>query len=196
VVLGEFGRAHSLKGEVRLKSSTADPLAVVSYSPLRTDDGRKVTLTRVRPAPGAAPDILIAVVEGVTTREAAEALNRTRLLLERDRLPPAEDEDEFLLADLVGLSVETPDGKPLGRVVGVPNYGGGDLLEIAPVKRGPTGLMPFTKAFVPVVDIKAGRIVADAPDDLFTPAKPEPDDPDAPVDAPPRRPKRKPETPR
>jgi 16S rRNA processing protein RimM len=174
VVLGEFGRAHSLKGEVRLKSSTADPLAIVSYSPLRTDDGRKVTLTRVRPAPGAAPDILIAVVEGVTTREAAEALNRTRLLLERDRLPPAEDEDEFLLADLVGLSVETPDGKPLGRVVGVPNYGGGDLLEIAPVKRGPTGLLPFTRPSCPWSDIRrphrrrrAGR--------SLTPAKPQPD---------------------
>ena len=102
---------------------------------------------------------------------------------------PPEDEDEFLLADLVGLAVERPDGTPLGRVVGVPNYGGGDLLEIAPLGRGPTALLPFTKAFVPVVDLKGGRVVAEAPEDLFAPAKPEPDDPDAPTDTPRRRPR-------
>ena len=190
MLLGEFGRAHGLKGEVRLKSSTADPLAIASYNPLRTADGRSLTLAKLRRAPGAAPDILIAVIQGVATREAAEALNRVSLFVERDRLPPPEDEDEFLLADLVGLAVETPDGTPLGRVIGVPNFGGGDLLEIAPIKRGLTGLLPFTKAFVPVVDLKGRRIVVDAPDDLFAAAKPEPDDPDAPVDGPPR-PKRR-----
>ncbi len=174
---------------MRLKSSTSDPLAIASYDPLLTADGRRLTLARVRPAAGAAPDILIAVVRGVSTREAAEALNRVSLFVERERLPPPEDEDEFLLADLVGLAVERADGTPLGRIVGVPNYGGGDLLEIAPVTRGSTALLPFTKAFVPVVDIKAGRVVADAPDDLFAPAKPEPDDPDAPTDAPRRKPR-------
>ncbi len=190
-MLGEFGRAHGLKGEVRLKSATADPLAIAAYGPLRTSRGDTLTLTRVRSAPGAAPDILIAVVQGVTTRDAAEALNRVELLLDRDRLPPPEDEDEFRLADLVGLSVETPTGTPLGRVIAVPNYGGGDLLEIAPLGRGPTAFLPFTKAFVPLVDIAARRLVADAPNDLFAPARPYPDDPEASSDAPrARRPKR------
>jgi 16S rRNA processing protein RimM len=174
---------------VRLKSSTSDPLAIASYNPLLTADGRRLVLTKVRPAPGATPDILIALVQGVATREAAEALNRVAVFVERERLPPPEDEDEFLLADLVGLGVERPDGTPLGRVVGVPNYGGGDLLEIAPLGRGPTALLPFTKAFVPVVDLKGGRVVAEAPEDLFAPAKPEPDDPDAPTDTPRRRPR-------
>jgi 16S rRNA processing protein RimM len=174
---------------VRLKYSTADPLAIASYNPLRTTDGRSLTLAKVRPAPGASPDILIATVQGVMTREAAEALNRVPLFVERDRLPPPEDEDEFLLADLVGLAVERPDGTPLGRIVAVPNYGGGDLLEIAPATRGPTALLPFTKTFVPVVDLTGRRVVAEAPDDLFAPAKPEPDDPDAPTDAPRRKPR-------
>ena len=110
---------------------------------------------------------------GLAKTVTAETLNRVRLLVPRDRLPPPGDEDEFLLADLVGLSVETAAGEAIGTVAAVPNYGGGDLLEIAPAGGGPTALLPFTKAFVPLVDVAAGRIVVDAPADLFDDRKPD-----------------------
>jgi len=166
ILLGEFGRAHGLKGEVRLKSFTAEPAAIASYGPLVTDDRRRFVLKSVRAASGGSPDMLVARVEGVATREAAEALNRLRLYVGRDQLPPPEGEDEFLAADLVGLVVEDRAGRVLGTVVAVPDYGGGDLLEIAP-PRGPTALLPFTKAFVPTVDLARKRVVVDPPDDLF-----------------------------
>jgi 16S rRNA processing protein RimM len=175
VLVGEFGRAHGLKGEVRLKSYTADPKAIAGYNPLMADNGRSVSLKSVRPAPGSTPDLLIAQVEGVTTREAAEALNRVRLSLSRDKLPAPEEEDEFLLADLIGLPVQDEAGNRLGTIVDLPNYGGGDLLEIAPAEKGPTAFLPFTKAFVPVVDIAAKRVVIAPPEDFFAPARPEPD---------------------
>ncbi len=175
VLVGEFGRAQGLKGEVRLKSYTGDPKAIAGYRPLIAANGRSLSLKGVRPAPGAAPDMLIAQVDGVTTREAAEALNRVQIYLTRDKLPPPDEEDEFLLADLIGLTVQNEAGEVIGTVVGVPNYGGGDLLEIAPIPNGATALLPFTKAFVPVVDVAARRIVAIPPDDLFEPAKPEPE---------------------
>jgi 16S rRNA processing protein RimM len=160
---------------VRLKSHTGDPQAIADYRPLIAGNGRSVSLKSVRQAPGGVPDLLIAVVDGVATREAAEALNRVALYVERERLPPPAEEDEFLLADLIGLTVETEAGKTIGTVVAVPNYGGGDLIEIAPVSKGPTALLPFTRAFVPLVDIGGRRIVAAPPDDLFEPAKPQPD---------------------
>jgi 16S rRNA processing protein RimM len=179
VLVGEFGRAHSLKGEVRLKSYTADPMAIAAYGPLHAR-GRSISLKNARRAPGGAPDILIVQVEGVTSREAAEALNRVQLHLPRDRLPPPDEEDEFLLADLIGLPVENEAGQALGTIVDVPNYGGGDLLEIAPLRagaqRGATAFLPFTKAFVPIVDIGAKRIVIAPPEDLFEPARPAPQD--------------------
>ena len=175
MLLGEFGRAHGLKGEVRLKSFTGEPEAIASYGPLVAGARRPVTLTSVRPAPGGAPDMLIARVEGVDTREAAEALNRLELRLPRERLPDPE-EDEFLLADLIGLRVETAAGDLIGAVIAVPNYGSGDLLEIAPATGGATALLPFTKAFVPAVDLAAGRLVADPPADLFAPASPDDSD--------------------
>ena len=170
-MLGEFGRAHGLRGEVRVKSFTAEPAAIASYGPLTDEDGRMFLFTAVRPA-GGSPDLLIACIDGVATREAAEALNRTRLYATRDQLPPPGEEDEFLAADLVGLEARNLEGEALGKIVAVPNYGGGDLLEIAPAAGGPTALLPFTKAFVPAVDLAARRVVIDAPPDLF--AAPEP----------------------
>jgi 16S rRNA processing protein RimM len=171
VLLGEFGRAHGLRGEVRLKSHTHDPRAIADYTPLVGSDGRAYALRSVRPAPGGLPDLLVAVVDGVSTREAAEALNQVRLSVSRDRLAPPAEEDEFLLADLIGLRVENRSGEAVGTIVAVPDYGGGDLLEIRPAQGGATALLPFTKAFVPDVDLTGGRVVIDAPDDLFAPAR-------------------------
>ncbi|MBA1155133.1 ribosome maturation factor RimM [Microvirga sp. Marseille-Q2068] len=178
VLVGEFGRAHGLKGEVRLKSHTGDPQAIAGYKPLIASNGKTYSLKNVRPAPGAAPDLLVAIVDGVTTREASEALNRVQLYVERDKLPPPGEEDEFLLADLIGLAVSNEAGEIIGTVIDVPNYGGGDLLEIAPAQKGPTALLPFTKAFVPTIDLTGKRIVANPPDDLFEPAKSAPESED------------------
>jgi len=176
--VGEFGRAHRLNGEVRLKSHTGTPQDIADYKPLQASNGRTYSLRNVRPAPGGAPDLLIAVVDGITTRDAAEALNRVQLYVERDKLPPPDEEDEYLLADLIGLIVQNEAGAVIGTIVDVPNYGGGDLLEIAPAQKGPTAFLPFTRAFVPQVDIAGKRVVAAPPDDLFEPAKPAPESED------------------
>jgi 16S rRNA processing protein RimM len=174
VLLGEFGRAHGLKGEVRLKSFTANPKAIAAYSPLSGEDGRRFFLKGVRPAGGGSPDVVIARVDGIVTRDAAEALNRIRLYAPRTRLQGTDTEDEFLLADLIGLLAKEKEGATLGNIVAVPNYGGGDLLEISPQGGGPTGLLPFTEGFVPVVDIAAGHVVIDPPEGFFDAAPPAP----------------------
>ena len=130
----------------------------------------------MRRAGGASPDLLVVRVKGVSDRNGAEALNRLAIYLPRDRLGQVEDEDEFFTADLVGLDVVDVSGAVLGTVTDVPNYGGGDLLEIKPALGGATALLPFTKAFVPTLDVANGRIVIDPPDDLFAPAGPKPPD--------------------
>lgn len=174
VQMGEFGRAHGLNGEIRLKSYTGIPQAIASYGPLLGADGRRIELTDVRQAGGASPDLLVVRVKGVADRTGAEALNRLALYLPRERLGTTQDEDEFFTADLVGLDVIDTTGTHLGTVADVPNYGGGDLIEIKPALGGATALLPFTKAFVPDLDIAGGRIVIDPPEDLFAPAGPRP----------------------
>lgn len=170
IIIGEFGRAHGLNGEVRLKSFAADPAAIASYSPLEAEDGRRVVLKAVRPAGGVSPDILIARVEGVAARADAEALNGVQLFADRSRLPPPEEADEFFLADLIGLAVEDTAGQAVGTVAAVPNYGAGNLLEIAPADGSPPALLPFTERFVPVVDLAGRRLVIDPPHGWVEPA--------------------------
>jgi 16S rRNA processing protein RimM len=167
ILIGEFGRAHGLKGEVRLKSFAAEPKAIARYGPLHAEDGRQFVLKGVRPAGGGSPDVLIARVDRIATREAAEALNGLRLYVPRQALGDATGRDEFLLADLIGLSARDPQGHALGSVVAVPNYGAGDLLEVATGVGAATVLVPFTERFVPSVEIAAGHVVVDAPD-LFS----------------------------
>ncbi|MCU4180920.1 ribosome maturation factor RimM [Bosea sp. BH3] len=164
ILLGVIGAPHGIRGEVRIKAFTGDPLAIAEYGPLTDRKGRSFTIAEIRPA----KEVVVARIKGVATREAAEALNGVELFVSRDKLPEAEDEDEFLQADLLGCSVVGPDGVVLGTVSTVENYGAGDLLDIA-TPDGRSVLMPFTKAYAPRIDIAARRIEAEPPLGLFEP---------------------------
>ncbi|HZP21088.1 MAG TPA: ribosome maturation factor RimM [Bauldia sp.] len=166
VLVARIGAAHGLRGEVRLKAMTADPMAVLSYGDLASADGRRFSVAAARFAAGSSsPDMLVVRLKDVADRTAAEALNGTDLYVPRSRLP-APAEDEFYHADLVGLAAATPSGNELGTVIAVHNHGAGDILEIAP-RRGETLLVPFTRAVVPEVDIAGRRIVVDPPPGLL-----------------------------
>ena len=108
---------------------------------------------------------LLAKIAGIADRDAAEALKGTHLYVSRDALPEPEEE-EYYVADLVGLRVETAAGESLGRVTAVRNYGAGDFLEVEGDNGGET-LLPFTKAAVPLVDVMAGRLVVELPAEIL-----------------------------
>jgi 16S rRNA processing protein RimM len=163
ICVAQIGAAHGIRGEVRLKSFTADPAAVADYGPLESEDGSlTVEIETLR----AARDHLVARLKGVRDRNAAERLANTRLYVARDRLPEPEA-DEFYHADLIGLTAETSDGTKLATVIAIHDFGAGDLLELRPLGGGATVLMPFTTVTVPVVDTAGGRIVIDPPQGLF-----------------------------
>jgi 16S rRNA processing protein RimM len=162
VLLGVIGAAHGIKGEVRIKTFTGDPLAIADYGPLSDDKGRSFEIADIRPA----KEVVVARLKGVTSREAAESLNGVQLFVARDQIPEPDDEDEFLQADLIGCAVVGPDGATLGTVTAVENYGAGDLLDIA-LPDGRSVLMPFTKAFAPRIDVASRRIEAVPPEGLF-----------------------------
>lgn len=162
VLVGQIGAAQGLKGEVRLRSYTQDPADIAAYGPLRDEAGSKaIEIERVRVTPKA----VIARIKGVTTREAAEALNRTKLYIARDALPEAAD-DEWYVADLIGLMAVSPDGAPIGTVATVHNFGAGDIIEIARAEGGPSLLIAFTDDTVPDVDVAGGQLVLIPPEEL------------------------------
>lgn len=170
VCVGRIGGAHGIQGWVRVQSYTADPADIGSYGLLSDESGeRRLKVTVKRMAKGS----VIAAIDGVTDRNAAEALAGLRLYVDRASLPAAET-DEFYRADLIGLEAVLADGSPFGRVVAVEDYGAGDILEIRP-PQGPSVLVPFTEAVVPQVDIAGGRLVIDPPAGLLAPVGDEPD---------------------
>jgi 16S rRNA processing protein RimM len=155
VLVGKFGAAHGIKGEVRLQSFTGDPAAVGRYGPLRDVNGRQFILIALRPLKG---DLFVARVEGIKDRTAAEALVNVELFVNRAALPPPE-EDEFYLADLIGLDARDRAGERLGTILNVLNFGGGDILEVVPEGGGETWLLPFTKEVVPEIDLARREVI-------------------------------------
>jgi len=156
-IAGAFG----VKGEVKLKPFTQDPQNCVAYGPLLNAAG-EVVLT---PKSHRVMKNFIAVTASeVTTPEEADALKSIQLFVARDSLPNT-DEEDFYYSDLVGLEVKSNDGKRIGKVAGVHDFGAGEMLEIAPYpdkktkKTAPSFFHPFTKAATPKVDISAGRLI-------------------------------------
>jgi len=155
-VAGAFG----VKGDVRITTYTEDPLAIGGYRELlRADGSPALTLISVRAAKGG----VVARAKGIDDRDQAEALRGLKLHIRREALPPP-DEDEFYLADLIGLAVVTAEGETLGKVRSVQDFGAGDLLEIQP-PAGASWWLPFTREAVPEVRIAEGRLTAVRPEE-------------------------------
>jgi 16S rRNA processing protein RimM len=157
ITLATIGAPHGVKGEVRVKSFAAEPMALAAYGTLFAEDGRVFEIERLRPAKG----VLVAKFRGIDDRDAAERLKGVSLSVERSALP-APDTNEFYHADLIGLQAVDSTGDPLGSVVAVQNFGAGDILEIASAQ-GLSLLVPFTKEHVPDIDVAAGRLVVVPP---------------------------------
>jgi 16S rRNA processing protein RimM len=195
LVVGRITRPHGVRGEVSVEVRTDEPdrrFAVGSM--LATDPAEAGPLT-VASARWNTGRLLIGF-DGITDRDQAESLRGIWLTLDSAQAGSSEDPDEFHDHELIGLTVVTVSGEPVGRVTDVRHYGQ-DLLVIQPAGRGdaapapsgPTGpagrvrpgqpaqdglLVPFVAAIVPVVDVAAGRLVIDPPPGLLELGAPEP----------------------
>ena len=106
VQMAVIGAAHGIKGELRVKTFTGDPLALGDYGPLYARDGRAFEIIDIRPA----NTVVVVRFKGVSDRNAAEALTGTELFVDRSMLPDDGEEDEFYHADLIGLAVRDETG--------------------------------------------------------------------------------------
>src|ERR1700733_6212037 len=193
VIVGRIGRPHGIRGEVLIGVRTDEP-------DLRFAVGSRLDLERSAPAAGGGggsadgaqsegtgqdpgPEQLtvasarwhsgqlLVLFAGVTDRTAAGELTGGWLGVDTSQLPEVGDPDEFRDHELIGLSVRTTSGDPVGEVTDVLHYGQ-DLLVVRRAGRHPQEcLVPFVKAIVPEVDVRAGVIVIDPPRGLLDPAE-------------------------
>lgn len=159
VLLGEITGVHGIRGDVLVRAYTATPEAIASYGPLTDQSGTKTfSLTVVRVTEKG----IVAKINGITDRTAAEALRGTKLFITRDQLPKPEAA-EYYHADLVGLNAVSENGDELGKIISVQNFGAGDLLELKPLSGSASEFIPFEDEWVPRVDLDAGIVVINRP---------------------------------
>jgi len=168
VCVGVVAGAQGIRGAVRIKSFTAQPENVAAYGPVEDEAGTRRLELRVV---GMAKGTVVAMVEGIADRNAAERLKGVKLFVPREKLPPPEEE-EYYHADLIGLEVVLTDGVKFGTVHAIHDFGAGDSVEITRVEGG-TIMVPFTRLVVPVVDLAGGRLVLDPPAGLLEAPEPE-----------------------
>ena len=160
VLLGVVGAPHGVRGLVRIKSFTEDPMAIASYGALSDETGTKAY--RVE-ALSVVKDAVLARIEGVADRTAAEAVRGVRLYVERERLP-ATGEQEWYEADLIGLSAVGRDGRDWGKVLAFHDFGAGRTMEVSGGRTSRNSVVvPFTDAAVPEIDVEGGKVVIDPP---------------------------------
>lgn len=157
VLMAVIGAPHGVKGELRAKAHSDDPMALNAYGPLRDESGETFEILSIRPA----KNVVVLRLAGVTTREAAEALKGRSLYIERERLPDDElEDDEFFQTDLIGLAVHDAQGKGYGNVQAVYNFGGGDILELS-LDGKRTVMIPFNETAVTQIDLTVGTVTVD-----------------------------------
>jgi len=158
VLLGVVAAPHGIRGVVRIKSFTEDPMSLGAYGPLSDESGKKEY--RVEPL-SAARGAVLARIEGVADRTAAEALRGLRLYVERSALPET-GEREWYEADLIGLAAVGKDGRDWGKVIAFHDFGAGSVMEVSG-----GAMLPFTDAVVPEIDVPGGKVVVDPPAGLL-----------------------------
>ena len=157
ICLGVIVGAHGIRGAVRVKCFTDQPQDLGSYGAIQDEGGQRRFKVRVQ---GVSKGLALVALDGVQDRNQAEAMKGVKLYVDRSQLPAADD-DEFLVADLIGCHAVSPQGQPLGRVENVFDFGAGEVLEIV----GSAGaiMVPFTRQAVPQVDIGDRRVVIEPP---------------------------------
>jgi 16S rRNA processing protein RimM len=164
LVVGRIGRAHGIRGQVTIEVRTDDPeLRFAVGSTLVTEPAERgpLVVSDYRNHSGR----LLLAFEGVADRNASEALRNTMLVVFADPDETPDDPDEFYDHQLMGLRVETEDGTVLGEIADLLHLPGQDTLAVKREGR-PELLIPFLTQFVPVVDVKGGRVVVTPPDGL------------------------------
>lgn len=168
VLAGVITGAHGIKGEVKLRSFTADPMAIAAYGPLIAATGERLEIQRLKPQ----KDGFIATLKGVGDRNKAETLKGVELFVSRLQLPEP-GRGEVYVHDLIGMRVVEKNGATFGTIVAVPNFGAGDLIEIRRDANEETVLVPFAQDYVPVIDLARREIVIDLPESYLEEGEPE-----------------------
>lgn len=157
VTLGRISGAHGIQGWVKIHSDTSPRENIVTYSPWILEHGGRRERRKVK-AGRAQGKGVVAKLAGCNDRDAAEALVGAVIRFPRSQLP-ATGTGEYYWADLIGLTVQTPDGEVLGRIERLFETGSNDVMVVQGDRER---LIPYIwKQVVKDVDLAQGLMQVD-----------------------------------
>ena len=159
VIMGIITAPHGVRGQIKVKIFCERAQDLTAYGPLRLEDGTPLALQ----IKGFNKGLAICAATSFSDRNSAETLKGCALYLERDKLPEL-GEGEIYQADLLGMQVCSSDGTLLGKVIGLHDFGAGEIIEIQLAESKGTEMLPYYPPFLKQVDIKTGQIILDVQD--------------------------------
>lgn len=166
ICIGKIVAAHGIKGEVKVQPHNSNPADWNKLGELENKDASKTFLIKVVGKSLANANVRIKI-KGVDTRNEAEALIGTEFYVSRDKLPEL-GEEEYYLQDLIGLKVclKNPENV-IGKVLRFYNFGAGDIIELKIDGQKETEMLPFTKQYVPEINIAQGYVTVSSATMIF-----------------------------
>lgn len=155
--IGQIVNTQGLKGEVKVYSYTDD---INRFDELETfylgkDRENTLKVERVRYK----GNMVIMKIQGIDRVEDAEKLRNKFMYVSREESRELE-EDEYFIADMIGIDVETIDGKYVGKLEEVLQYSANDVYVIKD-ENDKEYLIPATMKFVPTIDMQARKMTID-----------------------------------
>ena len=161
ILIGEIATAHGIKGFVKVRSFVNDETLLTGDNVFTGETGAKTIKIKLK---NALKGDWVAEVAGIVDRNEAERLRGTKLYIDRDAMPEADD-GEYYVEDLKGMKVIDKDGKEIGTVLSIENFGASDLIDIKPTS-GPSFYIPFTDDTVHDVDFDSRVITVEIPETM------------------------------
>ncbi len=161
ICIGKIGAAQGLKGHVRIQSWTDPEHQIFDYSPWSLSLNKNETLVSASKVEHGKH--IIAKIEGIDDRTAAQALTHAEIFVARDQLPEPQ-EDEYYFADVIGAKVINHTGETIGILDEITNFGAHDTLVVKQGKK--TIYIPNVKQFVLSIDVDNKLVQANWDEDF------------------------------
>ena len=155
VVIGEVRAVHGLKGHFKITSYTQTPDDFFRFGPYRLGkDYANISLKKIKDLKTG----YLVSCDQINTRELAEKIVGLTIEIDQSCLPQINKLNQFYYHQLINLIIKTEDGKNIGKVISVQNFGSSDLLEIRKKNRKDF-FIPISDSTVKKVDLNKKIII-------------------------------------
>ena len=162
--VGVITQTHGVRGEVKVFPTTDDPERFLDLKKVLLDTGKEKISLEIKSVKFF-KQFVIVKFKGIDNINDIERYKRCPLLVNREDAVELE-EDEYFIADMIGMEVFTEDGELFGTLKDVIETGANDVYVINSKKHGEV-LVPAIKECILDVNVKEGKMLVHLMDGLI-----------------------------